>query len=397
MHLLKFNQPCALGLTPLKILFMRSLLLLVFFCVIFATLFAQKSKESEKLTIEINYNAELLGLAYFVGFEGVDIESKTVEVNGRNIPKKDLHKYGYYIYEKYKKYAASEHLAKSFTVADHLWLDYILNLLIQLDNFPNARITPGIHLKYFVNFSQKKDSAEATKNVQIFLDGLNNFHNEIDFKGYMNSSKAFYAAAIMEVKGNLLKSDYIGAMESFYNKKFHRYTLVPSLTIPKGMGFGLNFTKNERTTLFNIFGAFDDQNFQGADTLNLGFANTQRLQELSIHEFGHSFVNPVVDSIPSGDILKTERLFEPIKSAMEKQGYNTWKTCLYEHFVRAGEVVIAKLLGDVKSADKLRTNYIDDRKFIYLPEIIASLENNHKTNGTYYHAVINSMQELNKK
>ena len=65
-----------------------------------------------------------------------------------------------------------------------------------------------------------------------------------------------------------------------------------------------------------------------------------------IHEFGHSFVNPVVDSIPPVDISKTERLFEPIKSAMEKQGYNTWKTCLYEHFVRAGEVVIAKLLDD---------------------------------------------------
>jgi hypothetical protein len=52
----------------------------------------------KKLRIEINKNVELLGIGYFIGFEGVDIETKTVEINGKKIPKKDWHNYGFWIY-----------------------------------------------------------------------------------------------------------------------------------------------------------------------------------------------------------------------------------------------------------------------------------------------------------
>lgn len=360
-------------------------------------LYAQSNLGSRKLTIDVNYNVELLGLAYFIGFEGVDIENQTVEINGNNIPKKEWHEYGFYVYEKYKKYATSENLTKSFAIADHLWLDYIINLLIQVDGFPRARLSPEIDVKYFINFSRKKDTAEAKQNANAFLDGLNNFYNEINFKQYIIETKSFYASALDQVKANLPQKDVVGAMEIFYEKRFNQYTLVPSLTIPKGMGFGLNYTKNGKTKLFNVFGAFDHQIFlQQPGTPDLGFDNPQRLRELSIHEFGHSFVNPVIDKIPQEKVSTTERLFEPIKSAMEKQAYNTWKACLYEHFVRAGEVVIAKLLGDTAGAQRLRTHYIEDRSFIYLPVIIAELENYRKRKISYDDAVLNAMNELSK-
>jgi hypothetical protein len=86
---------------------MKSIILTLIFCILTITLNAQKSIGSSKLTIDFNYNVELLGLAYFIGFEGVDIENKTVEVNGNTIPKKEWHKYGFHLYEQYKKYAAS--------------------------------------------------------------------------------------------------------------------------------------------------------------------------------------------------------------------------------------------------------------------------------------------------
>src|SRR5688572_11810322 len=128
---IKINGVSAKPLLKVKFVVMKKAV--IFFLLINSviTLFAQKNTPTGKLTIRSNYNAELLGLAYFIGFEGVDIESKTVEVDGKVFPKKDWHRYGFYIYEKYKKYAASENLAKSFAVADHLWLDYILNLLVQ--------------------------------------------------------------------------------------------------------------------------------------------------------------------------------------------------------------------------------------------------------------------------
>lgn len=346
-----------------------------------------------KLSIGVNYNAELLGLAYFIGFEGVDIETKSVEISGRSIPKKEWHKYGFHLYEQYKKYAGSEHLAKAFAVADHLWLDYLLNLLVQVDAFPQARLTPDIEVKYYLNFSKSKDTAEARRNAATFLGGLNNFYREIDFGQYIADTKPLYAAVLNQVETHLPPSDFIRAMEDFYRKRFESYNLVPSLTIPKGMGFGLNYNQKGSTTLFNLFGAFDRQSLS-PDSLDLGFGNRQRLQELSIHEFGHSFVNPVIDQVPQEKITGTERLFEPIRPDMGRQGYNTWKVCLYEHFVRAGEVVIAQLLSDTASAQRLRSEYMKDRSFIYLPVVIEELENYNKGTFTYYDAVLNVMNRL---
>lgn len=349
-----------------------------------------------KLTVGVNYNIELLGLAYFIGFEGVDIENKTVEINGKRIPKKDWHSYGFYIYEKYRGFAKSEHLKKSFTVADHLWLDYIIKLLVQTKPFPNAKLTADIGVQDFINFSIKKDTAEAKQNVTTFLDGLNHFYNEVNFNQYISETKLFYTSALAQVKQNLPDLDFVKAIESFYRKKFDKYSLVPSLTIPKGMGFGLKYSKHGNTTLFNVFGAFDFQSFQQPERLDLGFGNPLRFKELSIHEFGHSFVNPIVDKIPQEKVTKTDTLFQPIKEAMAKQGYNTWKVCLYEHFVRAGEVVIARLSGDKEGSERLRLEYIKNRSFVYLPIIIAELERYSKSKDNYYDAVIKAIDGLAK-
>ena len=54
--------------------------------------------------------------------------------------------------------------------------------------------------------------------------------------------------------------------------------------------------------------------------------------------------------------------------------YNQWKICLYEHFVRANEVIIAKLLKDETEADRILKDNVENRLFIFLPQIIEKLE-----------------------
>ena len=366
-------------------------------CVSFLSFSAEQKRDVERLKVEINKNAELLGLAYFIGFEGENIGNETVVIEGKEIPKKEWHRYGYSIYEKYKSYATSENLAIAFSVADHLWLDYILNLLAQVQDFPNAALVPTIDKDYYINFSKSSDIDEAKKNATLFLEGLNKFYIEIAFDQYLLESKRYYEAALDQVRNNLTDTDFIEAMESFYNRSFESYTLIPSLTIPKGMGFGLRYTINDKTHIFNIFGAFDMQNLGQVDTVDMGFANSERLRELSVHEFGHSFVNPVVDTIEEEQVAATEKLFLPIQSAMSDQNYITWKACLYEHFVRAGEVVLAKKTDKNERSEQLRSWYIEDRKFIYLPLIIEELERYDRgETKTYLEAVNNSMERLAK-
>jgi Domain of unknown function (DUF4932) len=360
--------------------------------------FASNGKPNKKLRIEINKNVELLGIGYFIGYEGVDIEAKTVEINGKKIPKKDWHNYGFWIFQKYKSFATSENLGKSFAVADHLWLDYLISLLLQVDDFPRAKLNESIDQSYYINFSKTKDLQEAKKNVAIFLDGMNEFYKEIGLDNYFIETDKYYKKAIDEINSVLPKQDFIRAMEKFYNKKFDAYTLIPSLTIPKGMGFGINYTLDKKTHVLNVFGAFDLQEFLHTPELKMGFANEKKLRELSVHEFGHSFVNPEVDKLPKEKFSQTEVLFEPLKSKMSDQGYNTWKVCVYEHFVRAGEIMMAEKLGDAEGAKRLHSEYEQDRKFVYIPVILVELKKyDAGTYKTYYEAVLGSMEELAKK
>jgi hypothetical protein len=369
----------------------KTTLLLTFICT--TSLLA-----NDKLKIGINKNVELLGLAYFIGFEGQDIESKTIEIGGNKIPKKDWHNYGFMLCEKYKAHATSEGLQKSFSVADHLWLDYIIAFLLQVDDAPNARLTDNIAESYYIGFSKKKDLHEAKQNISLFLEGFNAFYKEVNFDQYLVDSKKYYDQSIAEIKKVLPKQDFIGTMEKFYKTGFDSYALIPSLTIPKGMGFGINYTRNEKTNVFNVFGAFDFQSFNDTNKLKMGFDNEQKLRELSVHEFGHSFVNPVVGNLPEETFQKTEKLFEPLKVKMEQQGYNNWKVCVYEHFVRAGEIVIAEKSGDKERTEELIKEYAQDRQFKYIPVIIPELKKFDKGKyATYFETVQKTMDELMKQ
>ncbi|GAB3501526.1 DUF4932 domain-containing protein [Emticicia fontis] len=376
---------------------MKKTIAFILFTLLASNSFAQ-NLPNKKLNIRINKNVELLGLAYFIGFEGVDIETKTMDVRGKKMPKKDWHNYGYFIYEKYKKYAANESLLNGFTVADHLWLDYLIALLVQVDDFPNAKLTVAVPESYYINFSKKKNLAEAKENTKIFLDALNTFYTQINFNQYLLDSKTYYDTALEEVREGLPKTDFISTMEGFYKSSFDTYTLVPSLTIPKGMGFGVKYTSAGKSHVFNVFGALDFQTFQNTSNLQMGFANKQEIRELSVHEFGHSFVNRSVDKLPEKLIVDTEPLLEPIRQAMSNQGYNTWRACLYEHFTRAGEIMIAGKMGDTEGAKKLQNEYMQERHFNYIPIILIELRKYESGQyKTYDEAVLAAMNAIAKQ
>ncbi len=207
-----------------------------------------------------------------------------------------------------------------------------------------------------------------------------------------------YQNAISQVKAGLPDSTFIPAMEAFYQGHFDSYTLVPSLTIPAQMGFGAMHSLNNQSHASHIFGAFTPPKFADTSDLDMGFDDKNHLLELSTHEFGHSFANPAVDQLPEKLITDTQKLFNPIAEAMADQGYTSWKACLYEHFVRAGEVVIGRNLGRKQEAQHLMDHYLKGRKFVYLPIIVEELEKyNTNSNISYARAVERAMRRLEKE
>jgi len=352
------------------------------------------SIEVGDLKVGFSKNAELLGFAYFLGYESIGIETDTMDIKGSRVPKKDWHAYGYALSQKYGHFRESEQLQIAFALADHLWLDTLLNLLLQLEEIPNARIPEDMDPSNYIAFSKSRNPEEALKNVTQFLEGINAFSVEVGFDTYLMESLPYYQRSMQEISENLPTADFIPAMEHYFDMGFQSYTLIPSLTIPKGMGFGLNLGKGG---VVNIFGALDAQQISPKDSLAMGFSNAQELRELSVHEFGHSFVNPIVARMPEEKFTGTESLFEPIRDVIYRQGYNTWKACMYEHFVRGMELYFSEQYDTPEAYQAMFHEYIKSRQFIYIPLILKELKAAAREGRPFETAVRKSMDRLIEK
>ncbi|WP_034889504.1 DUF4932 domain-containing protein [Gillisia sp. Hel_I_29] len=319
----------------------------------------------KEIQVQYNSNFELLSLAYFLSnmYSGLKESNNTFDYNGSKVKVADLFSLNLKIGDRFKTYQNSENLKilKDF-FKKHWYLDYT-KFVINLSNFPNAKHKQGDSFLHTL-FDSKKDEEQ-------FILALNNFYNEIKFDEFLLEYKPYYNKMIEEVKNNLPDENFITEMEHLYNKEASEYFLNASLTMPFSQGYAVS----ENDNIGYVFGSFTlPSEIDDLNNLSLGYANALQLRNISVHEFGHSFVNPVVDKVGDSIINNKEFLFEPIKKKMSEQAYSKWKYTLYEHFVRAGEIFIAKQLNDEITAQKLSHDYIENREFIYLRQIIPAME-----------------------
>lgn len=320
-----------------------------------------------KKIIQVRYNSnyEILCLAYFLSdmFEDIKENHSTFYYNGSEVEVRDLYALNLKIGLEFQQYQNSENLRilKQF-FKKHWYLDYA-KFVMNLPEFPYATNQP-VRLNSKTLFDSK-DEAEQ------FTSALNRFYQEINFGDFLSEYEPYYKEMIVEVKNNLPNESFISEMEHLYDQKAQGYYLNASLTMPFSQGYAISDDQN----IGYVFGSFTlPSEINDVDHLSLGYANSLQLRNISVHEFGHSFVNHVVDQVTDSIIDKKEFLYEPIQEKMSDQAYTNWKTCLYEHFVRAGEIFIAKQLGDRETAAKLSEDYIENRKFIYLKQIVPAME-----------------------
>jgi hypothetical protein len=354
-------------------------------------------------TIQVHFykNVEFLGLVFFMGSMAAQYEHDTTLIKP-GVKRKDWFAYDLSLFKLYRSFQNNKNLAIAARFAENMQGSDLLRFVVQLETFPRAKITTAISPDAYLAFSEKRDPVEARKNAGVFLDALNALYAAMQFDTYFKQQNNLYEHALQEIKSQLPSHQLIPAMEKLYRQQFHQYILLPSLTIPSGMAFASDYTTaNRKTRVFNAFGPFALQHFTPNEPINLGFADEKHLRELSIHEFGHSFTNPVLHKMPAQQITGTKALYDTIRTAMDNQGYSVWKSCLVEHFVRAGEIVIARNLGKHKEAEQLQAYYIQGRQFIYLPVIIAELEKYNSNPSISYldaaNAVMEKLKALLKK
>lgn len=225
------------------------------------------------------------------------------------------------------------------------------------------------------------------KNLQRELvQSVQQFTNESGFEKLWINLKPFRDSKKVPIDQNIPSEALLSKMETFYQHEFTAYYIIPSLTLWSGPGWGFKTDGNVAAFIL------------GPLAKNYDYTNKDALQSLSIHEFGYSFVNTPVLKQAQKVIAETSHLDQPIRENITRQGYGNWAASVVEHFVRAGEVIIAEQMKKPDLKEELWSEYIEDREFIYLPFIVDKLKYyRYQEELSYEKSVMLILQDFQKK
>lgn len=231
------------------------------------------------------------------------------------------------------------------------------------------------------------------KLVGELADSLCSFYRSASVGKFLKRYRKYYQGAINEVRKDV-RADWFKSMEDYYGEHFiaYRMYIMPLMPITYGEDNYRAFGPVMHTANGKIAGMFFSSSkmiLPGKSPLQLhefGFDNPVVTRLLTVHEFGHSFVNPHVDSL-SAVYMKDTALFTPAwQRVMESVYISNWRTCVIEHLVRLGEIRIAVSRGDTAEAARLRLEYIVNSHFILIPLLenrIVAFEQNRKKYPTF--------------
>lgn len=353
-----------------------------------------KTVPPKTVQVKTNRNVELFGLMMVLD-DGPEVFSQkdTMVFDGRRAVPAQWYAMVPGNYERYKAFDTCRvmNIYRKMETEGYFY-DFFVGFLLQVDEVPFARINGTTDRQQIARFSPGGDTVEARQKATAFLDALNSFSRAIDLDAYLTQHKPYYDLALASVMKNIPHGDFLPVMEQYYRKQFSEYNLVPSLTLFTAMGFG---TMNRSTRkIYNAFGPFTFQSFDNNHP-DMGFDDPVKIRALAAHEFGHSFANPAIDSLPASLITETAYLYEPIKPEMKKQGYTAWLMSLYEHLVRAGEVIVADKIGDSTRAISVLQDNVKNG-FIYLPFMVQELKkwDRNTSSNNFNNAVLQMMLKL---
>jgi hypothetical protein len=301
-----------------------------------------------------------------------------------------------YFLDKFKKYKSQPAVIK-------------MKELLNKDIFESSSVTMGLFYTNFPEFNKKYDfdyseyTNDEKKELISFFDLAKRFYIDANLQYFFENNYTLYLKITNEVKSVLPKSEYISILEKFHGISMSDYIIVPSIFIPNYFNFAPRIiTKNGIINYYVLGPTYDieiDKNINLSNSI--GFNDKEYISSIGVHEFGHTFMRFIDKSentklINSISYLNTKELQDKIYP----QGYGTWKGVFEEHLVRTCEIVIAKKMGNKKLANKLYNDYVIERGFKYIPEIldiIPEYENNrikYKTFENFLPVIISKLKSI---
>lgn len=193
----------------------------------------------------------------------------------------------------------------------------------------------------------------TTAMARGFLPSVRAFAKDTDFAGFLAAHRELYAKVAARMDDLLqhdLKVEWFNAF--FGGREIGEFIVSPGLVAgPHNFGVGVRFGAGKPEEIHPVIGAwkFDDDGVPVFD---------HSILPVIVHEFCHSWANPLVDAHAEALEASGKKLFPPIRATMQRQAYTTWRTVLHESLTRAS---VLRYLAKNGNADDMRAGVEFDR------------------------------------
>ncbi len=202
--------------------------------------------------------------------------------------------------------------------------------------------------------------------IEAFLAAVRRFADDADFAGFHESQAAYHSDVEAAFASFLAGKPVIDFFDAAFGPiDDASYSVVPGL-LTGGFGFGTMAILPGGTEVADI--AF----LEAPDSDGIPHPTTRSLEFL-VHEFAHSYVNPVFDARTGEMRTSAEPLFHEVEQQMRDQAYTTYPIMVNESVVRALTVIyLRERVGEAAAASSLAEQ--ERLGFFWTAELVAAIE-----------------------
>ena len=211
------------------------------------------------------------------------------------------------------------------------------------------------------------DSAEE------FLKLLNIFYQESDFHAFFERNHSLYTL-IEDRFSEVLKTVDFSWFEKYYGVKSEgEFHLIPSLCNGWG-GYGPSIEyKDGRKDVYAILG-FDEFDSLGYPTYSID------MMEMVIHEYNHSFCNPLIDTFFPQMEKGATNFFKLVEQQMSDLAYGNAFIMMCEYLVRASVIQYTlSIHGDITQ----QLQYEKSNGFLFIDSLVQLLSQYEQQRSQY--------------
>ena len=216
------------------------------------------------------------------------------------------------------------------------------------------------------------DSRWKPEEARLFAEQLDDFYIKSRFNEFFESQREMYRKTEQKFKVINDKINYTWFKEFYGDANLERFHfLISNINEPSNYGACYRL-KDGREEYFAIIGASGpDHQYREDGTISL-----------VIHEFSHSFCNPLVEKYLDQLRPAAHKVLPFVADTMRRQAYGSADTMLYEYLVRACEIRYFLAQGKKDEANR-RIQENRGNGFLWIAELVELLGRYEKERDKY--------------